>query len=131
MTVITTLELDDLVAFGVGACKSQCRHGRFRPRIDEADHLDVGHEIHHTFGKFNFQRTGRAVGRSFHRRLLDGFHDFRVGMSRDERPPREDIVNVAIAVHVEEIGSLAALDEERLSTHSAEGAHGRVHAARE
>ena len=52
-------------------------------------------------------------------------------MTRDERSPRKDVVNVAVAVHVEEIWTFAALDEERLSAHSAEGAHGRVHPARE
>ena len=62
---------------------------------------------------------------------LDRRHHVRVGVAEDQRPPGADVVDVAVAVDVVEIGALAALDEQRLPAHRAEGAHGRIDAARE
>ena len=47
-------------------------------------------------------------------RLLHGLHDARMGMAEDERPPGADVIEVAIAVDVEEVGPFAAGDEHRL-----------------
>ena len=51
-------------------------------------------------------------------------------VAEDERPPRQDVVHVPIAVHVDEVGPLASLDEERRAADRAEGAHRRADAAR-
>ena len=52
-------------------------------------------------------------------------------MTEDQRAPREDVVDVAIAVDVDEVRALAALDEERRAADRAEGAHRRADSARE
>ena len=57
--------------------------------------------------------------------------DLRVRVAEDQRAPRADVVDVAVAVDVEEVRALAAVDEERRAADGAERAHGRVHAARE
>src|SRR6185312_13808195 len=66
-----------------------------------------------------------AVGGGARDRLEDLF----VRVAGDERPPRADVVDVLVAVDVEEIRPLAAREEDRLAADAAEGAHRRVHAA--
>jgi hypothetical protein len=51
-------------------------------------------------------------------------------MSENEWAPGEHVINVAVAVHIVEIGPSSTRDEERLTTHSAEGPHGRIDTAR-
>ena len=43
----------------------------------------------------------------------DRLDDLGVGVAVDERPPRADVVDVAVAVDVDELRALAALDEDR------------------
>ena len=57
--------------------------------------------------------------------------DARMRVAEDQRAPREDVVDVAVAVDVDEVRALAALDEERRAADRAERAHRRADAARE
>ena len=50
-------------------------------------------------------------------------------MAEDQRPPGEDVVDVAVAVDVDEVRALAALDEERRAADGSERADGRADAA--
>src|SRR5262245_32999324 len=53
----------------------------------------------------------------------------RMAMAQDERPPRADVIEIPIAVDVEEIRPFAALDERRLPADGAERARRAVDAA--
>ena len=53
----------------------------------------------------------------------------RMAVAQDHRPPGADVVDVAVAVDVEQIGALAALEEDRLAADAAEGPGRAVHAA--
>ena len=55
--------------------------------------------------------------------------DRRVRVAVDQRAPRADPVDVAVAVDVDELGALAALDEDRVAADRAHRADRRVHAA--
>ena len=55
--------------------------------------------------------------------------DIRVGVAVDERAPRADPVDVAVAVDVDDLRTARALDEDRGAPDRAHRAHGRVHAA--
>ena len=57
--------------------------------------------------------------------------DSRVGVAVDQRAPRAHPVDVAIAVDVEQLGALGALDEDRVAADRAHRAHRRVDAARQ
>jgi hypothetical protein len=46
-----------------------------------------------------------------------------VGVAVDERAPRAHVVHVAVAVDVDELGALGAVDEDRVA---ADGAHRRT-----
>jgi hypothetical protein len=62
-------------------------------------------------------------------RLGDGGDDARVAVAEEERAPRADEVEVAVAVEVVEVGALAPGDEQRVAADGAEGAGGAVDAA--
>ena len=66
-------------------------------------------------GEVDLAGGRRAEGRPARRRLADRREHRRVGVAVDQRPPRADLVDVAVAVDVEELGALAALDEERVA----------------
>ena len=55
----------------------------------------------------------------------------RMRVPVDQRPPRAHVVDVAVAVDVDELGALAAGDEDRVAPDRPHRAHRRVHAARD
>jgi hypothetical protein len=61
--------------------------------------------------------------------VSDGCDDLRVGVTEDHGPPGADIIDVALAVGVEEVGSGRTLEEDGVSAHAAEGPHRGVHTA--
>ena len=60
---------------------------------------------------------------------LDGLDRRRKRVAQDHRAPGAEVVDVAIAVGVDEVGALGALDKRRRAAHRFEGAHRRVDAA--
>ncbi len=60
---------------------------------------------------------------------LDGFDHGRKGVAQNHGTPGAEVVDVAIAVGVEEIRALGAVDKRRIAAHGAKGTHGRVDAA--
>ena len=52
-----------------------------------------------------------------------------MGVAEDHRAPGADVVDVAVAVEVEEIRPLGPVDEDRLAADAAEGPGRAVHAA--
>ena len=61
----------------------------------------------------------------------DGLDDCRVSVAEDGRAPGTDEVHVAVAVRVQDVGAVAALQDQRLAANRAEGTHGAVDAAGE
>ena len=56
---------------------------------------------------------GRAEAGAARRGRGDRRQHVRVGVPVDQRPPRADVVDVAVAVDVDQFRALAARDEER------------------
>ena len=50
-------------------------------------------------------------------------------MPGDERSPGKDVINIAVAIRVIEIGPFTVIDEKRLSTDGTKGAHRGIYAA--
>ena len=63
-------------------------------------------------------------------RFDQGLDDSRMRMSQDERAPRADVVEVAIAVDVEHVRTFAALDDDGFAPNRAERPGRAIHAAR-
>src|SRR5207248_7721177 len=62
-------------------------------------------------------------------RLDDRRHNLRMRMSEDQGPPGRDEVQVGAAVHINQMLSRAALDEERCAADGFESSHGGIDAA--
>ena len=79
--------------------------------------------------QFDLERAGRAEAQA----LLDGLghrgNDFGMGMAGDHRPPGADVVDVSIAVDVDQVGALGAFDERRRAADRGERAYRRIDAA--
>jgi len=73
--------------------------------------------------------AGRAEGEAVVDGLLDCLAHGTVVVTDDHRTPRADVVDVAVAIDVEQIGTVGTLDEEGLAADRLEGAHRRVDAA--
>jgi hypothetical protein len=86
VAVVAAGELHDLVPPGVGPRQSQRGHRRFGAAVDEADHLDGGHEADHQFGKLALQGGRSAVARAAVSRLLQRLDDRRVRVAQRQRP---------------------------------------------
>ncbi len=123
--VIAALELDDLRSIGGTPGQPDRAHRRLGAGVDQADHLD--------------RRYGPPApwpGRpppGWARRSSSPAPrppppppPPRVRVPMDERPPRGDQVDVAPAVRVEEVRTLAPDHEPRHAADLPEGPHGRV-----
>ena len=130
VTVITAGELDDLVPAGERPGEPDGAHGRLGAAVHQPQQLDGGHEVDDELGKFHLERGGRSVTRAPPHRLLQRLDHPRVGVAQDQRAPGEDVVQIAVAVDVVEIGALSPLDEARRSAHGAVGTHRTVDATR-
>ncbi len=101
MTVIAAVEFYDLVAFCISPRQSQRGHSRFRARVDKTEHLKARHEFHHTFCQLDLQGAGRAIRCAFNRGFLNGLHHLWMSMPCNQRPPREDVIDVTISIHID------------------------------
>ena len=74
-------------------------------------------------------KRGRAEAGAPAQGRLQGRHDGRVTVAEDHRSPGADVVEVAVAVDVEQIGPRGAVEEDRLAADAAERPGGAVHSA--
>src|SRR5206468_6706939 len=63
--------------------------------------------------------------------FFHGSQHARVGVTKDQRAPRADVIEVLIAVDVVKIWTLASGDEQRLAAHGAERPRGTIDSARD
>jgi len=61
---------------------------------------------------------------------MDGLQNIGISMPCNHRPPRPDIVDIALTFDIEEVRPLRALNEHGRHAQPFESAYGRVHAAR-
>ena len=130
MAVVAAGELEHAVARRECAGKPHCAHrrlgaGRHEPHLLDRRHGgdDLGRELDLGLGRRTERRAELGGG-------ANGVDRGRVGVAEEQRPPRHDPVDVAVAVDVLEVGALAAPDEERLvDADAAHRADRRVHPA--
>jgi hypothetical protein len=127
--VIAALELHDQVAPGETASHADGRHGGFRARIHQAHHLDGGHGVDDGVRQVDLLLGGRAETRADGERLLERRQDLGMTVAQQQRTPRSHVIDVLVAVHVEEVRTLATRHKYGIPAHAAEGAHRRIHSA--
>ncbi len=129
MSVIAAFELDDVFALCIAARQTNCRHGRFRARTDEANFLHVRESGNYQLGKIGFGGSGGPEAGAVAGRLDHGFDHRGLGVAEDERAPGADVVDIFVAVGVPNVRALAAHDVERVAAYTAESADRRIYAS--
>ena len=126
VAVIAAFELDDDFPARGGPRQADRRHGGLGAGADEAQLFDRGIAGDDLLCQIGFGGRGRSKAGAVRSGLLDRFDHGRKSVAEDHRSPGTEVVNVAIAIGVPQIGALAALDKGRLATHGAKGADRRV-----
>ncbi len=130
VSVVTAFELHDGVTTREAACQTNGRHGRFGARAHHAHLLHRRHQRAQGIGHLGLDGRRRAESESPGRRLLHGPDDLGMRVAGDHRPPGAHVVDIAPAVGIDEVGALAALEEDRFAADRPEGPYRRVDAAR-
>ena len=123
MTVIGAAELEHPFAAGRRSRKTDSGHRRFRPGIDEPDHLGGRDTRDNLLGEIDFRLRRRAIARPALRSSDHRRDDIGVSVASDQRAPGADVVDESVAVDVDQSCSRSPLDEERIAT---DGAHRRT-----
>src|SRR5690606_26596492 len=106
MAVIAAFELDDAGAPRIAARKADRRHGGFCARADEAYLIHGGDALDDRFGDLDLRFGGGAERQPVLCGFLYGFDDLGVGVSEDGGAPGADVVDVARAFGVPDVGAL-------------------------
>ncbi len=129
MAVIAAFELDDPATPGIAACEAQCTHGCLGAARHHANLFDGGQQSADHLRNLDFGLGRRAKAEARGQRLLHRGKHLGVHVADDHWPPRADVVDIALAVRIPEIGARRALDETGRAADRAEGAHRGVDAA--
>ena len=128
VAVVGTGELDDDLAAGDGAGEAHGAHRRLGAGAGHPHHLGRGNAGDDLLGQLDLGRGRGAVARPPLRRLDHRRDHRRLGVTEDQRSPGPDPVEVAVAVDVDQLAALAALDEDRLAADLPHRPHRRVDA---
>jgi len=113
--VVAALHDDDLVPARVSPREPDRRDRRLGPAVDEPDRLDARDVVGDELGVSHLDPRGGAVHRASLQVALDGLPDgLGEVVAVQERPVPHHVVDQPVAVGVDDVGTLAALDEERV-----------------
>ena len=129
VAVIIAGELHDHRPAGVSAGEADGAHRGLGARIDQPHLLDRRHGLDHKFGQFVLGQRRRAETRAAAQGRFEGFDHRRVIVPEDHRSPRADVIDVAVAVDVEQVCPFGTVEEDRLAADAAERPGGTVHPA--
>src|ERR1700740_3773277 len=85
----------------------------------------------HEFGEVCFRGGGCAEAGAVAQSRTEGFDQHGSSMAENQGPPGADVVNVVVAIGVEDVRAMAAPYEGRISANRAKSTHRRVDAARD
>ena len=126
MSVITAVELEDLVLARESTRQPYCAHGGFSSRIDEPHFLNRGEGVAYCFSKDDFifcwGPEARPPANLLAERVLHGLSC----VPEDERAPGTHKINVGNPIFVHYAAAPAGPDEDRIAADAAECPHGAV-----
>ena len=130
MPVVAAGELDDLRATRERSREPERAHRRLGARAHEPNEIEARHRIPDQARQLELERARRAEARPRAGGVVERRDDARMRVPEDQRAPGEDVVDVAVAVDVDEVRALAALDEEWCATDGTERPNRRADPAR-
>ena len=129
MPVIATFELDNVFALRISPRQPDGRHRRFGPRAYEAHFLHAGERAQNQFGQIGLRWRGCSETCPVAGSTDNRVEHIGLGVPKNERPPRSDVIDVLVFVGVPNVRALAPHDENRIAAYGAKCPHGRVHPA--
>src|SRR5438874_1704072 len=129
VTMVTTGELDDLVAFGESARQPQARHRRLCAAVHHPDFFDCRHPRADQLGHFHFKRIGNTEADASLRCFANGANDNWRGVSENGRSPTANVIDQFNAIDGPNARAVGALDENWFAANPAKSADRRVYAA--
>ena len=129
MPVITSLELDNLVAAGDAPCKTHGAHGGFGAGIHQADLVDSRNHPHHQLGQARLSLGRRPETGSPPGGRGNGFDHLGVRVAEDQRSPGGETVDIFPAGRVPYPAPESIGDKKGRPAHRPESPHRGIHAA--
>src|SRR3954470_5227233 len=129
MPVIAAVELEDGISLRERASQSHRTHRRFGSTRDEPHHLDVGHTRPYQLRQPNFQSGWHAEARAVSHCLFECIEYDRRGVTEYERAPRQNEIDVFVAVHVPDPRAFSTFRNDRIAANAAKRAYRRIDAA--
>src|SRR5437667_10682463 len=126
MAVITALELDDLVAPGEAARRTNRGHAGFGAGVAQADLLHARHRGAEQFGHRHLKWIRNAKAGAVLRHLLDCLDDFRVRVAEDRRAPGAGEDEVFVAIDIPHARAFGPPNTHMLAGHSTESPNRRA-----
>jgi hypothetical protein len=123
VAVVTTVELEDASTAIAGARDAYRRGDRFGAADHEAHALRVRIGREHAFRELAFVTMRRAESQAIRGGALHGLHHLRMRVPEDQRAPGHAVVEIAVAVLVDDVRAARFLEEHGCAAHLAEGAH--------
>src|SRR5437763_11983123 len=108
MPMVTTVELDDLVAASETARQSNARHGRFGAAVDHADFFDRRHPLADQLGEFDLERIGNSKTQPARRGVADKIDNYFRSVSENSWTPTADVVDVLVVIDIPNLRSFRA-----------------------
>ena len=102
MAVVVAVELENPLSSRISAGEPDGAHRRLRPRVGHPDHLHGRNGTAHEVRELDFELRRGAEGRTFPGRGLYGLDDLGVRMPEDEGTVAHHVVDIRVAVHVED-----------------------------
>jgi hypothetical protein len=104
----------DLVAVGGGASDAHRRGGGVGARLHEERLLAAGHDVDQAPLKLVLQRLHQAEAEALVHLRLGGVVDLGLYVAQDDRPIGAEHVDVVVAVDVDDMATVAVVDEDRV-----------------
>ena len=108
VAVIAAFEFDGEIAAGESARHAQSAHGGFGAGVDQAHHFHGRNDLRDQLGQFDFVPGGRAEAGAGFENLAQRVDHRRRAMAQEQRPPGADVIDIGIAVDVEDARAFAA-----------------------
>src|SRR5215210_1483451 len=130
VAVVVAVELEDLLSSRVSAGEPDGAHRRLRPRVGHPDCLYRRDGPAHQLSELDLEFRRGTEGRALSGHGLYCLDNLRECVPEHERTVAHHVVQIGIAVDVEDARTFTALHEQRISTDRSEGPHRAVHATR-
>src|SRR3990172_3585593 len=129
MSMITAFEFYYLVATRKTSRKPDCAHGCLGARIYHAKLFNIWHKFAYLFGKVNLSFCGRSKAETLGCCFADFAYNLCMGVTKDYRAPRPDIVYIGFPHDIVKVGTFGATKEYWFSTYGSESPNRRIYSS--